>query len=92
MSERPVGELIGWTRTPSKWLDATVWKNISGGEEWEDPTVDDLLAWLRQHNWTSFHFGCEGPGYYVDWGDDAAHGDTMLGALEAAVRKVAERE
>jgi len=95
MPERSVAEIIGWRHT--NWPEPYAGWRDARGQLRGDPTVDDLLAWLRSQ------------GVWVDewvWDDEheeyfvltARRGEptvgrrapTLLAALEAAVRAVAE--
>lgn len=99
MSERPIEEIIGWTRNP--WYSLTEqpppnWWRDQNDELRTGYTVDDLAAWLddRQdwdfQRWTSSgrsKFHCYGFGPGPEWITEDC--PTILAALEAAVRKVA---
>lgn len=89
---------IGWRQESYLFEGDGMWQHPDrkGGYTAPRYTVDDLLAWLAQFRFTSFHFGASGTypahSFYVDWGGDASHGETLLAAFEAAVRKIAEKQ
>ena len=92
MSERPIEEIIGWRRCGR----CGTWRRPDWDDDCGTPaaTVDDLAAWLNNRiswgSWALYH-DCEQ--WYVDVDDEVdapeSH-STILAALEAAVRKVAD--
>jgi len=94
--ERPIEELIGWTRVC--WTDSYAGWWWYGSQYVAGATVDDLAAWLDSRlsyaGWAAYR-DCED--WYVDidcFNHDPATAftdslPTLLEALTAAVRKVA---
>ena len=98
MSERSVAEIIGWTHVGYDDWVGLEWYSRPGEEQVQpstEPTVDDLLAWLRGQGYDVttkvMRFASDEP---IVWAEAANRkvvkkARTLLAALEAAVRAVA---
>jgi hypothetical protein len=106
-TEPPIAQLIGWKLVHKQQhpFDDPDWYYVEDGEPDEEgmlpgrtgePTVDDMLAWLRQH---TYHHAPIGMAIGVKacvtyWPSDGSsteftEGPTLHAALAAAVRVVA---
>lgn len=109
MNDRSVAAIIGdWQDEPCSVGDCTAWSRPYGDDQTEimygdadgdclpQPTVDDILAWFRDHknDIDVASYLTEVPVVVVIGGlllgDDRHHfeGPTLLAALEAAVRGI----
>lgn len=104
MSERSIAEIIGWEWSEAchAWKSpGPKWFVYRRRDDPPEVTADDLLAWLREHIhhevWNNDHavmIVADDDGAHVQWyseaGIDEVEAPTLLAALEAAVRAVAE--
>lgn len=103
MSERSIAEIIGWRQNGGD-MEYRPFYVLAGGEGYRygEPTVDDMLAWLR-HEISAEHpentdsieiwWDPEEPDKFaIGIGVFSWHRPTLLAAVEAAVRHVAAED
>ena len=97
-----IAEIIGWEHTGTGVHEVKTWTDGHRHFPAHDPTVEDLLAWLRGEGFDIVDFFYGGGEYLLEFctghsadvgcseGGLKVEGPTLLAALEAAVRAVAE--